>query len=66
MEALKKIMMMLSFVFSAICFIASAWMAYSLPKESNDTTIFVVFAVVFLGATVWFGNNTYNLFKKDK
>ncbi|MBR6197754.1 MAG: hypothetical protein IKQ72_09155 [Bacteroidaceae bacterium] len=66
MELLKKIMMMASLVFCIICFGASAWMAYSLPSGNSDVSIFVLFALIFLAAAVWFGMNVFNLIKSQK
>jgi hypothetical protein len=66
MEILKKIMMMASLVFCIICFGASAWMAYSLPSGNSDVSIFVLFALIFLAAAVWFGMNVFNLIKSQK
>jgi hypothetical protein len=66
MEILKKIMMMASCLFSIICFVASAWMAYSLPNGDPNVKIFAIFAVIFFAATIWFGFNVRNLNKEGK
>lgn len=58
--------MMASLVFCIICFGASAWMAYSLPSGNSDVSIFVLFALIFLAAAVWFGMNVFNLIKSQK
>ncbi|MBR1668559.1 MAG: hypothetical protein IJ693_09810 [Bacteroidaceae bacterium] len=60
MDKLKKIFMLLSFVFIAIGFAASVWLYTVL----NDLTSIVMMVVFFL-ALVWYGFNVRNMLKKD-
>ena len=60
MEKLKKIMMVLSLVFIALCFAASIWL-YTVLK---DSTSIIIMAVLFV-ALVWYAFNVRSIFKKD-
>ncbi len=59
MDKLKKIFMVLSFVFICICFAASVWLYTVL----HDETSIMIMAVMFVGL-VWFGYNLRGIFKE--
>lgn len=61
MESLKKIFMILSFIFIAIGFGASVWL-YTVLHDSWS----IVMMAVFLIALVWYGANVWNMFKPRK
>lgn len=61
MEKLKKIFMILSFVFIAIGFGASVWL-YTVLHD----TMSIVMMAVFLIALVWYGFNVRNTLKSKE
>lgn len=60
MDKLKKILMVTSLVFIALCFGASVWL-YSVL---HDTTSIIIMAVLFV-ALMWYAFNVHNMFKKN-
>ena len=59
MDKLKKIFMILSFVFICVGFAASVWLYTVL----HDETSILIMAVMFVGL-VWFGYNLCGMFKE--
>ena len=59
MDKLKKILMVTSLVFIALCFGASVWL-YSVL---HDTTSIIIMAVLFV-ALMWYAFNVHSMFKK--
>ena len=61
MERIKKIFMVMSLVFIALCFGASVWL-YSVLM---DSTSMIIMAVLFI-ALIWSALNVRSAFRKDE